>query len=326
MEFISGTMYYLSSICKGFQVVSLFEMCESLKLVFVTGKGGIGKSLISASLALKYHQSGKRVLLVQQAATDHLGPLIGCSGVGHEESYPKSGLAIANYTAAGNFKDFVVKHLKHGALFESLISNKVVHGFFTAIPGFGELMLLGRLFYAVNLAPERPDIVIVDSYASGHFMSLMTTPDAILQSGLAGPIATETAKVKGFLSDKKQCGSIVVGVPEELVVSEMLDLIPQLQAKAPVAVKGVVFNRDLLLALGDVTSETHSSDVLNRFLLERLERQKIANELWQKLTRSTPLESLQVARVPELGFVDDPLSALTVELVVGPSMGERGSL
>lgn len=307
-------------------MVSLLEMCESLKLVFVTGKGGIGKSLVSASLALKYQKLGKRVLLVQQASADHLGPLVGCTGVGHEERYPKPGLAVVNYTAAGNFKDFVVKHLKHGALFESLISNKVVHGFFTAIPGFGELMLLGRLYYAVNLAPERPDVVIVDSYASGHFMSLMTTPDAILQSGLAGPIATETARVKSFLTDKKQCGTVVVGVPEELVVSEMLDFIPQLQTKAPVAVKGVVFNRDLRMAFNGAAPETRNSVLLDQFLAERFDRQKIANELWHKLTLGSALESLQVARVPEFGFIDDPLSDFIVDHVVDPSIGERGSI
>ena len=215
--------------------------------------------------------------------------------------------------------------MKHGALFESLISNKVVHGFFTAIPGFGELMLLGRLFYAVNLAPDRPDVVIVDSYASGHFMSLMTTPDAILQSGLAGPIATETSRVKAFLADRRLCGTIVVGVPEELVVSEMLDFIPQLQAKSPVGVKGVVFNRDLSLALS-VNPGIAKSSLLDQFLVERFERQKIAADLWQKLTQGTALASLPVARIPEFGFVDDPLSDLIVERVVGHSTGERGSL
>lgn len=302
-------------------MVSLLEMCEPLKLVFVTGKGGIGKSLISASLALQFQKLGKRVLLVQQASSDHLGPLLGVHGVGHEEVYAKPGLAVVNYTAAGNFKDFVVKHLKHGALFESLISNKIVHGFFTAIPGFGELMLLGRLFYAVNLAPDRPDIVIVDSYASGHFTSLMTTPDAILQSGLAGPIATETDRVKKFLMDRKACGTVVVGVPEELVVTEMLDLISTLKAKSPVAVRGVVFNRDLSLA--DVKTHDDSSTI-DKFLCERLNRQCAANDLWQKLAIGSDFANLLQTRIPEFGFIDDPLSDVIVERIVGPSNGVRG--
>lgn len=305
---------------------SFFEMCEPLKLVFVTGKGGIGKSLLSASLALQMQKIGKRVLLVQQASSDHLGPLLGCSGVGHEEVFARPGLSVVNFTASGNFKDFIVKHLKHGALFESIIGNKVVHGFFSAIPGFGELMLLGRLFYTLNLSPDRPDIVIVDSYASGHFMSLMTTPQAVLESGLAGPIATETKRVRDFLSNRSVCGTIVVGIPEELVVSEMLDFIPRLQAKAPVAVAGVVFNRDLSLADIDIAALRAHSDQASLFLRERLERQKLAKELWQTQVDGSGFTHLKVASIPELGFVDDPLSDQIVERITGTPRGTRGGL
>lgn len=297
---------------------SLLDICSSLDLVFITGKGGIGKSLVSAALALKFQQMGKRVLLVQQAAADHLGPLVGAKNVGHEGVEVKTGLTVVNFTPGGNFKDFIVKHLKHGSLFETLAGNKLVHGFFTAIPGFGELMLLGRLYYALNLAPERPDIVIVDSYASGHFMSLMTTPDAVLDSGLAGPISTETHKVKNFLMDKKRCGTLIVGVPEELVVSEMLDFIPRLQAKAPVDIKAVVLNRDLT-----ATKISGTSNPASHFLNERVAKQKQAIELWKTLTRDTPMANLASISIPELGFIEDPLSDEVVDLIVGSRRGEK---
>lgn len=297
---------------------SLIEICDSLNLVFVTGKGGIGKSLVSAALAQKFQRMGKRVLLVQQAAADHLGPLFGASNVGHEGVEVLSGLTVANFTPGGNFKDFVVKHLKHGSLFESLAGNKMIHGFFTAIPGFGELMLLGRLYYSLNLAPERPDVVIVDSYASGHFMSLMTTPDAVLQSGLAGPITTETQNVKNFLLDKKRCGTIVVGIPEELIVSEMLELIPQLLAKAPVGIKAVVFNRDLTMTAQTLAEHKDSASL---FINERVARQKRAVELWMSMTHNTPLANLALSWIPELGFIDEPLTDDIVDRIVDNGRG-----
>ena len=291
---------------------SFIEEVSQRKLIFVTGKGGIGKTIVAASLAKMMAQRGKRVLLVQQSAMDHVAPLFGVAAVGHEERWIAEGLGLANFTAAGNFRDFVSKHLKHGAFLDVLAKNKVVHGFFTAIPGFGELMFLGRIFYALNLASEpRPDLVIVDGFASGHFMSLMTTPDAVLDSGLAGPIMTETKRVKEFLASPA-CGILVVGVPEELVVTEMLDFIPRLTKKSPTPVIGVVFNRSLL---AQESSKMVQGNVANDFLRRARLRQEAALRYWQ--TAKSELPSIPEWKLPELGFIDEPLTAEFVEAYLG---------
>lgn len=295
---------------------SPIDLALTKRLLFVTGKGGIGKTVIAASLALEANQRGKKVFIVQQSAKDHIGPLFGKENIGHELIEVLPGLCVANFNVGGNFRDFITKHLRHGSLFDVIAGNKVLHSFFKAIPGFGELMLLGRLYYTLNLAPEKPDLVIVDGYSSGHFQSLMTTPEAVLKSGLGGPILTETKRVEAFLANSRDCGVILVGVPEELVVTEMVELLGTLDKKSPTKVIGIVFNRCLERLAGEQAQKTPgpSSDFLDRRRLA----QSQAWALWTSLSQKLSLGAIPVFKVPELGFIDDPLTPeIAKKLVAG---------
>ncbi|MCX6116622.1 MAG: hypothetical protein NT027_03710 [Proteobacteria bacterium] len=277
------------------------------QLIFLTGKGGIGKSLLTSALALRASKQGLKVQVVQKAAKDHLGALFGVQNVNHEFVDVNKSLSVANFTTGGNFRDFVVKHLKRGSLFETLASNKVVHSFFGAIPGFGELMMLGRLYYMLNLAPEKPDLVIVDSFASGHFLSLMTTPTAVLESGLSGPISKETESVRNFLADQARVGVVLVGVPEDLVVSEMIDFIPQIDKRSPAKLISVVFNR----VLHD-SGKAFDSD----FLARRLAMQKSAMQKWRMFSESDGCKQINHFEVPDVGFIEEPVSEELVETLL----------
>jgi anion-transporting ArsA/GET3 family ATPase len=158
-------------------------------------------------------------------------------------------------------------------------------------------MTLGRLFYAAELndAPNRPDVVVFDSYASGHFLSLMTTPDALISAGLGGPLVRETQRVRNFLADPQKCGVLYVLTPEELVVTEFRDFLPKLVRQAPAQIVGLVVNRLL-------------SD---EALPGQLEKQRIAIQALQIHLDAFRAEfelPLPMLRLPELGFVEEPLA------------------
>ncbi len=289
------------------------DLLQSKKFLLVTGKGGIGKTLLTCALAKRAESLGRRVLVVEQSAVEQVGPLLGLKDVGHEELW-SGNLGAANFTAGGNFRDFITKHLMKSSLLDVILSNKIVHSFFTTIPGFAELMLLGRIYYAMNESPKpRPDLVIMDAYASGHFMSLMTTPDAVLKSGLAGPIVRLTTMVRDWLADSKLCGTIYVGIPEELVVNETLDFLPQLIARSPVALSAVVMNRCLTsLNANGARSAAFS------FLDERLTRQAAAlSRFAESRAQSDQLRLLPLILLPELGSISEPLDETTVLRLFG---------
>ncbi len=222
---------------------SLAELLAK-KLVMVTGKGGIGKTLVSSALALEARKLGKKVCLVEFSAHDQIAPLFGAAPIGHQLRELSPGIFVINLNAQDNFRDFVIKHLGFAKLFEKVFTKPIVRSFIQMLPGIAELTLLGRLFYFVELDKENNfDLVVFDGFASGHFYSLMKTPDAVIHSGMSGPVIDETQRVRDFLSDKSKVGVALVTVPEELIISEALDFSQRLAKESPASLTTVIANR-----------------------------------------------------------------------------------
>lgn len=226
------------------------------KLLLITGKGGIGKTFISSCIAQYAAERGRTVLIIQSVSCDQATPYFQQS----------AGVDVVNLSGEDNFREYVVKYLGQKVLYDTVFSNKVVRTFIKTIPGFAEVMLLGRMFYTCELAPEKKyDLVIFDGWASGHFLSLMTTPDAVINSTLGGPLVKETVRVREFLADGSKSGIVFVTCPEDLVVSETLDFLPKLKREAPPPIAALVVNRIIL-------TETEGGGPANGFLRERKER------------------------------------------------------
>lgn len=214
------------------------------KLVMVTGKGGIGKTLTSVALAYQAQALGKKVCLVESSAHDQLAPLFGSAPLGHQHRELAPGITVINVNAQDNFRDFVIKHLGFAKLFEKVFTKPIVRSFIQMLPGIAELTLLGRLYYYSELDKEDAfDLVILDAFASGHFQSLMKTPDAVLHSGMVGPVIEETKRVRTFIADPEKVGVLLVAVPEDLVVAEALDFVARLHQETPAPLAALVLNR-----------------------------------------------------------------------------------
>ncbi len=297
------------------QINAIDNLLKSRKLILVTGKGGIGKTLVSCVLARRAEELGLRVLLVENSFVEQLGAVLGAGPISHEEHWVGR-LGVANYTAQGTLQDFVTKHLMKSNILDVIFKNKIVNSFFTAIPGFSQLTLLGRMYYAANLAPEpRPDIIIFDGYASGHFMSLMTTPDAVIHSGLVGPVLSLTSKVRDWLAKRDATSTIYVTVPEELVMSEAVEFLPALSKKSPSAIGAVIINRwldDAGLRAAEEGSGVHA------FMVDRRERQRQALDRFHKIIAGhESLRHVPIFRFPELGAVEEPLSSSVMTKILG---------
>jgi arsenite-transporting ATPase len=297
------------------QINAIDNLLKSHRLILVTGKGGIGKTLVSCVLARRAEELGLRVLLIENSFVEQLGAVVGMGPISHEEHWVGR-LGVANYTAQGTLHDFVTKHLMKSHILDIIFKNKIVHSFFTAIPGFSQLTLLGRMYYAANLAPEpRPDVIIFDGYASGHFMSLMTTPDAVIHSGLVGPVLNLTSKVRDWLARRDATATIYVTVPEDLVMSEAADFLPALSKKSPSAIGAMIINR----CLGDTVVDTaEEGSAVHAFMADRRANQRHALDRFHKIIGG--YESLRLVptfKFPELGAIDEPLSQSMITKILG---------
>ena len=326
------------------------------KLIFVTGKGGIGKTLCTAVLGQQLAALGKRTLIIENNYRDQVAPLFGFEPCGHSETLVSERLATINLSARETFKEYVTKHLGQPRLFDKVFNHQVVQTFIATIPGLAEVVMLGRLFHTLELAePRRYDTIVFDGYASGHFLSLMTTPDAIIGSGIGGPLVKETSRVRQYLADPEKSTCIYVGVPESLVVSECLDFLPQLAAKSPVDLAGVVINKtptDVLTHLkGDsgpaaavsqptvsqptvsqptvsqeATSETADQDPVGVYLDRRRHLALEAIEQLQKgLQSHAGLEHLEVCYLPDLGFIEEPVAPQIYKKLFSSSLFDQST-
>jgi len=279
------------------------------KLLLVTGKGGIGKTMVAATLGQASAAAGRSTLLVESAATDQLAPLFGApSSPKHEEVKVGPNLAVVNLEPSENFREYVVKYLGQRLLYETVFSHRLVKTFINTIPGLAELMMLGRLFYQLELASgPRHQALVFDGYASGHFLSLMTTPDAVLQTNIGGPVAKESERVKGFLADREKTGIVYVATPEELVVSEVLDFLPKLVEKSPAKLLALVINKvpaPLGAPFGSPSTGAAAQYLAHQDAAARNALELLARGL-ERLKNESGLD-LPVYRIEDLGVVPEP--------------------
>ncbi len=280
----------------------MFSHLFKKKILFISGKGGTGKSLIAAMLGMLAAQEGKRVLLAEAQAFDKLSPLFGLAPIGHNEVQVRDRLHCINLDAKRCFQEYVTLHLGMEHLYDRVFRNQLVSSLLEAIPGLDETMLLGRLFYTSELSSaQKYDLIIFDAPASGHFLNMMATPDAIIQSGLVGPLIHEVTRVKAFLEDSEKCGSLIVTLPESLVMNETVEFLPILAQKSPVELSAIVLNRLHMYA-----PETLPPALQNYFDRKMHETENARKELVD-LLKKTPF-CKHIYAFPDLQALPEPLS------------------
>jgi arsenite/tail-anchored protein-transporting ATPase len=279
------------------------EMIDKHKLLMVTGKGGIGKTTVSTLIALLANTLGKRVLIVESGVTSQIPALFGqqveLSNGPSKLMTIAPGIDTINLGIMDNFREYMTSYLKQKRLFDTVFSHKVIQTFISTIPGFSEVMLLGRLFYLSELSDRAYDLVIFDAFASGHFQSFVTTPDAVIQSGVGGPIVKELRKVREFLADDAKVGVLFVAIPEELIISEVIDFVPRLKKRSPAKVKGIVFNRLI------------DDQCDSPFYEQKIIQQKKALDDFAQHSASAESEYHDLSRltIREGGFIEEPFTA-----------------
>ncbi len=283
-------------------------------LLLVTGKGGIGKSFTAAALAIEAATRGKRVCLIEANPEDQLSPLFGFPPVRHQFRDVHPGVNYVNLDLHKNFRDFFVKHLGFEQVFDRLLGNAAVSSLLKFIPGLLELTLLGRFYYEARLNRQRTyDLVIFDGYASGHFLNLMTTPAAIFQSRVVGPLLQETERVENFLREPTT-SVVMVTVAEPLIASECIEFCQLMAEKSPASVRAVLVNR----FPAAVDAKFAGKDGARQPAWEYASMQRLrAESALQSMAK--PLAEFQdkhskffTAMAPDLGIVAEPLSVETV--------------
>ena len=213
------------------------------RLLFVTGKGGVGKSTIAAALALLGAQHGKRTLACEMDAKGDLAALFETTTVGFRPRQVHPGLWAMAMHPEESLDEYLRLQLHLPGLSRIGPLAKAFDFVATAAPGVREILSVGKLAYE---AGERHfDLVVADSPASGHVVGQLTAPQAINSLVHVGAIRNQTDWLVEILRDPATTGLVIVTTPEEMPVRETIELIDRVEAKTEVDVAAVVVNRVL---------------------------------------------------------------------------------
>ncbi|HEY6099634.1 MAG TPA: ArsA-related P-loop ATPase [Anaeromyxobacter sp.] len=202
------------------------------RLVIVTGKGGVGKSTVSAALALVAARAGKRVLVCEVNAQERVAPLLGAPPAGPAIREASPGVFTVNVTPREAMREYGLMVLKFRTIYDAVFENRLVHYFLRVVPSLAELVMLGKILHegrAEERGRRRWDLVLVDAPATGHAVQLLRVPSALVDTVPGGPLRHDADWMEAMLLDPVHTAVALVTLPEEMPVNEAIELDAQVR-------------------------------------------------------------------------------------------------
>jgi anion-transporting ArsA/GET3 family ATPase len=218
------------------------------RCLFFTGKGGVGKSTMAAATALLAARSGKRVLLIEVDAKGDVPAQFEQKAVGFtpREVYPGV-MAMAMDTEA-SLREYLRVSMRVPVIGKLGPLARVLDFVAEAAPGVKEILTIGKIMWEVRESIEGRadhDIVIVDAAASGHVVAQLGAADAIQELVDVGPLRDQTRWLSELIADPHVTAVNIVTTPEEMPVTETIELVARLRAEVDVPLGSVIVNRVL---------------------------------------------------------------------------------
>src|SRR6185295_8546807 len=197
------------------------------RLLLVTGKGGVGKSTVAASLALRLAAAGMRTLLCEVNADRRLARMLGHAEVGADVTAVEPNLSMVDLQPDAAMREYVLSKIRLERVYRAVFENRMVRYFLRFIPALAETVMLGKVLWHVRQWPDAAggfDRIVLDLPATGHALTLLGVPRSLLSALPSGPMASEAVWMQGLLTDPMVTAAVLVSLPEELPVNETLEL------------------------------------------------------------------------------------------------------
>ncbi len=215
------------------------------RLLFVTGKGGVGKSVVSAAAAVWSARQGQRTLWVEMTEAPRGGYFFPDYTPRYEPVRISDNLCGMNLRFQPAIEEYLEIVFRVPLVSRSIARNSLFRVFTTALPGLDALVTTGKIWYeAERTYRGKPywDKIVVDAPATGHGLALLRFPHAALDIISSGPVADRARDIDRMLGDRANTALIAVTLLEELPVDEVLELVSSIDQDTGYDVSGIVMN------------------------------------------------------------------------------------
>jgi anion-transporting ArsA/GET3 family ATPase len=277
------------------------------RFLFITGKGGVGKTTVTAALARSLSARGLRVLVTVCGAKERLGTLLGAPPLRSTISELAPNIWGVQLVSEVALREYGAMKLKNRVLVDAIFDSKYVAGFLSGTPGLKEWSLLGKAwFHATEEEQGRPrfDVVLFDAPATGHGLDMLRVPKVIVEIAPPGVLRSDAERAWEMFRDPARSGVVVVTLPEEMPTNESLQLCAALRTELTLPISEVVVNSLLpplfskadasaLQQLSGLDESTPARAVLES-AVRRATRERIQDESLTRLAAlGVPLRKLE---------------------------------
>jgi anion-transporting ArsA/GET3 family ATPase len=308
--------------------------CRQSHVLVVAGKGGVGKTTITAALARTAASAGLSVLVLELEGKPGVPAAYGLPGsLGYEEAELAEGAGGDDGRVRARRitpDDALLEYLAdHGMrrVSKRLVSSGALDVVATAIPGIRDILVLGKVKSLER--EDAADLILVDAPATGHAMTFLTSAQGLLDAARSGPVRAQAADVVELLTDPARCQVALVTLPEEMPVNEVVEAAYQLEDRVGISLGPVIANACLpeeplldadpssAAAEAGVQLSAVEADALADAARFRARRRRLQEEQLTRLAAELPLPQLRAPFLFSPAIGPDEVAVLSDALTAG---------
>jgi anion-transporting ArsA/GET3 family ATPase len=322
----------VAALADGRNLLQPEQFFASSRVVIVAGKGGVGKTVVAAVMARAAARSGLSALIVEVEGKSGLPAMFGQSDLTYDETLlsPGGGVDGAAEIKARTLTpdDALLEYLAdHGLnrVSKRLVSSGALDIVATAVPGIKDILILGKVKQLERA--DVADVIILDAPAAGHAITFLRAARSLLDTVRVGPIQTQARDVLDLLTDHERCQVMLVTLPEETPVNELVETAYSLEddvgiGLAPVVVNGVYPDLPGLATdpieaaeAADASLRPGEDEELAAAASFRLERMDLQRTQIARLADELPLPQIKLPFVFDAEIGPDQVDALARALL-----------